>query len=99
MNLESSGQDGGVGRNPSLPHTTNRRITTNLKSIHNQKHQKIKLHGTPMTKELKKKLIRINRPVRQQSLQANSENCWWTGWAGPGASGLRAAQQTELTEG
>ena len=31
----SSGQDGGVGRYPLLPHTTKRRITTNLKSINN----------------------------------------------------------------
>ena len=31
----SSGQDGGVGRNPSLTHTTKRRRTTNLKSINN----------------------------------------------------------------
>ena len=44
-----SGQDGGVGRNPSLPCTTNRRIT-----INKQKCQKIKLHGTLTTKELKK---------------------------------------------
>ena len=52
--IQSSGQDGGVGRNPSLPRTTKRRITSNLKSINNQKHQKIKLHGTPTTRELKK---------------------------------------------
>ena len=52
----SSGQDGGIGRNPLLPHTTKRRITTNLKSINNQKCQKVKLHGTLTTKELKKKL-------------------------------------------
>ena len=50
----SSSQDGGVGRNPSLPHTTKRRITTNLKSINNQRCQNIKLHGAPTTKELKK---------------------------------------------
>ena len=31
MSLRSSGQDGGLGRNASLPHTTKRRITTNLK--------------------------------------------------------------------
>ena len=49
-----SSQDGGVGRNPLLPHTTKRRITTNLKTINNQKCQRIKLHGTLTTKELKK---------------------------------------------
>ena len=59
-----------AGRNPSLPHTTKRRITTNLKSINNQKCQKMKLHGTPTTKELKKKSIRTTRPVRWRTLQA-----------------------------
>ena len=50
----SSGQDAGIGRNTLLPRTSKRRITTNLKTINNQKSQKIKLHGTPTTKELKK---------------------------------------------
>ena len=58
-------------RNPSLPCTTKRRIPTNLKSINNQKHQKIKLHGTLTTKELKKKSNRTTRAVRL-----------WTTWAG-----------------
>ena len=44
-----------------LPRTTKRRITTNLKSINNQKFQKIKLHGTPTTKELKKKINQNNQ--------------------------------------
>ena len=37
-----------------LPHTTKRKITTNLKTINILKCQKIKLHGTPTTKELNK---------------------------------------------
>ena len=49
-----SGQDGGIGRNASLPHTTKRRITTNQKTINNQKCQKMKLHETLRSKELKK---------------------------------------------
>ena len=68
----TQGQDGGVGRNHSLPHTAKRRITTNLKSINDPKHQKIKLHGTPTTKELKKKLTRTTRLVRRPT-QADSE--------------------------
>ena len=44
-----------------LPCTTKRRITTNLKSINNQKHHKIKLPGTPTTKELKKKINQNNQ--------------------------------------
>ena len=63
---ESSGQNGGVGRNPLHSCTTKRRIPTNLKSINNQKCQKIKLHGTPTTKELKKQSTKPNRPVHQQ---------------------------------
>ena len=35
---QSYSQDGGIGGNPSLPHTTKRRIKTNLKLINNQKH-------------------------------------------------------------
>ena len=46
-NSPGSGQDGGMGTNPSLPLATKKRITTNLKSMNNQKCQKIKLHGTP----------------------------------------------------
>ena len=66
--FRSSGQDGGVGRDPLLPHTTKRRTTTYLKSINNQKHQPIKLHGTPTTKELKKKSTSTTRPVRRTAL-------------------------------
>ena len=73
--MESSGQDGGIGRNPSFPYTTKRRITTNLKSINNQKCEKIKLHGTPTTKKLKKKSTRTTRPVRTR----NCGPCGW-GW-------------------
>ena len=62
---ESSGQDGGIGRNPSLPCTTKRRVTTNLKSINNKKCQKIKLHGALKTKELKKQSNRKSRLVRR----------------------------------
>ena len=37
------------------PHTTKRRITTNLKTKNNQNCQKIELYGSLTTKELKKK--------------------------------------------
>ena len=69
-NTGGAGQDGGVGRNPSLPPTTKRRITTSPKSINHQNHQKIKLHETPTTEELKKKSIRTTRPVRWQTVLA-----------------------------
>ena len=48
-----------------LPCTTKRRITINLESINNQKFQKIKLHGTLITQELKKQSTRPTRAVRQ----------------------------------
>ena len=60
-----------------LPCITKRRITTNLKTINNQKCQKIKLHGTPTTKELKKHSPRpvggvetISRVERQGTSEA-----------------------------
>ena len=71
--LFSSIQDGSIGRNPSLPPTTKRRKTTNLKSINNQKCKKIKLHGTLTTKELKKKSARTTRPIRGRAERADSE--------------------------
>ena len=40
------------------PHSTKRRITPNLKTISNQNCQKIKLHETLTTKELKKHSFR-----------------------------------------
>ena len=100
----SSGQDGGVGRDPLLPHTTKRRTTTYLKSINNQKHQPIKLHGTPTTKELKKKSTRTTRPVRWWDqdgwLRKTTVTCrhWGQGWlpsspdcaGGANLRGLRA---------
>ena len=43
------------------PHTTKRRITTNLKTKNNQNCQKIKLYRSLTTKELKKK--HSSRPV------------------------------------
>ena len=48
-----------------LPHTTKRRITTYLKTINNQNCQKIKLHETPATKELKKN---SSRPVGEAEI-------------------------------
>ena len=52
---DTSGQDGGIGRYTLPPCTTKRRTTTNLKTKNNQNCQKIKLYGSPTTKELKKK--------------------------------------------
>ena len=51
----TSGQDGGIGRYILPPRTTKRRTTTNLKTRNNQNCQKVKLYGSPTTKELKKK--------------------------------------------
>ena len=70
--MKDFGQDGGIGRNLSLPCVTKRRITTNLKSINNQKCQKMKLHETP-TKELKKKINQSNQTSKAQTAWSNSE--------------------------
>ena len=72
----SSDQDGGVNTNPSLPHTTKRRITTNVKLINNQKCQKIKLHGTPTIKELKKQSTRPTKPVGGRLANGRPKNPW-----------------------
>ena len=53
--IYTSGQDGDVGRYTVPPRTTKRRTTTNLKTKNNKNFQKIKLYGSPTTKELKKK--------------------------------------------
>ena len=50
----TSDQDAGTSRYTLPPRTTKRR-TTNLKIKNNQNCQKIELHGSPKTKELRKK--------------------------------------------
>ena len=73
----SFGEDGGIGRNPLLPRTTKRRITTDLKSISNQKYQKTKLRGTATSKELKKKSVRTTKLVmRLGQLRKTQARCW-----------------------
>ena len=59
--IVTSGQDGGIGRHTVPPHTTKRRTTTDLKTENDQNWWKIKLYGSPTTKELKKK--HSSRPV------------------------------------
>ena len=51
----TAGQDGGIGRHTVPPCTTKRRTTTNLETKNNQNWYKVKLYGSPTTKELKKK--------------------------------------------
>lgn len=50
----SSSQEGDIGRNTLFPLTTKKRTTTNLKTINDENYQNIKLHGTPIIKELNK---------------------------------------------
>ena len=52
--METSGQDGGVGRHMSSPRATIKRITTNLKTNSTQNCQKFELYGNSVTKDLKK---------------------------------------------
>ena len=53
--LETSSQHGGIGRYSLLPCTTQRRLTTSLKTKNNQNCQKIELCGSPTTKVLNTK--------------------------------------------
>ena len=84
---QTSGQDGDIGRYTVPPCTTKRRTTTNLKTKNNQNCQKIKLHGSLTTKELKKK--HLSKPVgevkmgswgRQDLRQGGSCRTWWARW-------------------
>ena len=52
--METSGQDGSIGKHASKPHTTIEKITTRHKTNIIQNRQKIKLYGSPATKDLKK---------------------------------------------
>ena len=88
LRKEDSGQDGGISRNPLLPHIGRISITTNLKTKTKQNCQKIKLHGSPTTKKLKKK--HSPRPVGGVEMAARGregklgyKGCsarWWTWW-------------------
>ena len=66
----SSSQDGGISRNPPLSSTAKRKITTNIKSINNQKHQN-QTAWNSNNQGIKKKSTRTTTPVR-----------WWAARAG-----------------
>ena len=78
-------QDGGIGRYASLPHTTKRRTTTNLKTKNNQNCQKIELSGSPTTEELKKKhstrLVEGSEMSSQGGEDTQQVGSWWTKWS------------------
>ena len=74
MSERGSSQDGGIGRNTSVPHTTKRRIKTNLKTTNNQQCQKIKLPGTPTTRESKKHSHRMVGRVETGDRQLTGED-------------------------
>ena len=78
----SSGHDRDIGRNISLPYTTKRRTTTNLKTKNNQNCQIFKLHGSLTTKELNKHSTRL---VEGAEMAAEVERTHSQG--GPVASG------------
>ena len=88
LSIGTSGQDRGIGKYTLPPHTTKRRTKTNLKTKNNQNCQKIKLYGSPTTKELKKKhsprLVggaeRTNGKVLEESGQVRhlaDQGRWW----------------------
>ena len=87
--METSGQEGGVGGNISLPRTTTR-TTTNSKPVNNQNCQKVEPHGTLTTQESKKHSSRpgggveTGSRVGRQDLQQGGS--WW-GQGGAGRPG------------
>ena len=83
----ASSQGGDVVRKASLPCTTKRRIITNLKTINNQKCQKIKQHGTLTTKGLRKHSPRPVEGLQTRARQRADRTCW----QGRGLSGQGGA--------
>ena len=72
----ASDLDGGIGRY-TLPLCRTKRRTTNLKTKNNQNCQKIKLYGSPTTKELKKK--HSSRPVGGAETGSHGKKDLWPG--------------------
>ena len=64
----------GISRYTLPPHTTKRRITTNLKTKNHQNCQKIKLHVSPTAKKLKKTFIQSGRRGRDRKLGQRGSN-------------------------
>ena len=79
----SSSQDGGVSRNPLLLQTTKRRITTNLKSINNQKHQKNQTSWNSDNQGIKEKINQNNQTGKAADssgwLRKTSTTLWTMG--------------------
>ena len=74
---KTSSQDGGIGKHGSPPHTTMANITTRLQNNYHPEsteNQKIKLYGSPTTKELKK-----SHSSRQQEAwnERSHTHTWW----------------------
>ena len=88
--LETSRQDGDLGRYTVSPHTIKRRTTTNLKTKTNQNCQEIELYGSLTIKELKKK--HLPRPVGGAEMgswsgEDSSKGSGWRTWAGKVVAG------------
>ena len=67
----TSGQDGGIGRHTLFPCTSIGRITTNLKIKNTQNCQKMELHGSLATKDLKKPYS--SRQVGEEEMGTGAE--------------------------
>ena len=93
--LETSGEDGDIGRYTLPPHTTKRRTTTNLKTKNNQNCQKIELYGSLTTKELKRKHLSRLAGGAEMDSQGGEDVRWWL--ADQPVSHLRADKLGETT--
>ena len=79
----ASGQNGGVGKNPSLPCTTKRRTTTNLKSINKPKAPENQTAQNSDNQGIKEKINQNNQMNKVEDHAADSEKP--PGGSGPGA--------------
>ena len=77
IKLGISGQDGGIGRHILPPCTTIKRITTNLKTENTQNCKKIKLYGSPTTKDLKKTYSSRWVGAAEMGSRSREDVVWW----------------------
>ena len=77
-----SSQDGGIGRNASVLHTTKRRITTNLKAINKQKCQKNQTAWNSNNQRVKETFTQTGRRGRDRRQAAEWSRWGRAGWTG-----------------
>ena len=90
--LRSSSLDGGIGRNPSLPQKTKRRITTNIKSIKSEvpENQTARNSDNQGIKETVTEYNQTSKAVNREKPSWAVDHEGGVGW-GPGADSVGGA--------